>query len=626
MRQLRRLDAVMFHAFEPYMSAVFRSFAARKPLLVWSQDNPPLSEARRALANYGGTKVKPDWRRRWRFWFDIWCARRVALFFPFSHWAGDILSEDCGISPERVHPINVGLDLELWPYLPAETVSKRPKILFVGGDFTRKGGDLLLECYRHHFTDSAELHLVTRQPPPDLPPHVSVYTDLQANDPRLRQLYAECDVFVLPTRADMSPWVILEAMATGRPVIATRTGGIPDMVQDGKTGFLIEPGDGALLTERLRTLLSDAELRRCFGAAGRERVECEFNAAVCVPRILEIMKRAVDAAVPTGNARMLDNPLLIAGNQGAATTVMTTTAVPPVTALVCTRNRGDSIRLTIETLLQSDYPDFEVIVVDQSTEDATANALRMFEDDPRFRYIPSQTKGLGRARNIGIAAAHSDLIIMTDDDCEVPPDWLTVMAEGFAQHPNVAVVYSNVVAGPHDVSAGFVPIYIRQGEQLMTRVSDKCADNGIGAAMAVRRSVIEKIGGFDEMLGAGARFTSYEDVDIALRALLRGYYVFETDRTAVVHHGFRTMHEGRELTLRNYYGIGAGLGKLFKCRQWGAGRVASHVLWTLLIAPTLSHLIRLRKPPVLRRYVGFTRGFLHALRTPVDRAQLQFKE
>jgi glycosyltransferase involved in cell wall biosynthesis len=296
MRQLAQMDAVMFHAFEPYLMAALRNRTASKPLLVWSQDNPPLSEARRALADYGGTKSKADWRRRWRFRFDVWCAQRVALFFPFSRWAGEVLIEDSHIAPEKVHPINVGLDLELWPRVPKTEPTPRAQILFVGGEFVRKGGDLLLDVYRRNFADSADLHLVTRQPPPDLPPRVFVHTDFRANDPRLRQLYAECDIFAMPTRADMSPWVILEAMATGRPVITTRTGGIPDMVMEGKTGFLIEPGDGAMLTERLRTLLADSELRQCLGAAGRDRVEKEFSAAVCVPRILDIMKRAVDAS------------------------------------------------------------------------------------------------------------------------------------------------------------------------------------------------------------------------------------------------------------------------------------------------------------------------------------------
>ncbi|MCS6777514.1 MAG: glycosyltransferase family 4 protein [Chloroherpetonaceae bacterium] len=294
MRRLHEMDAVMFHAFEPYLFAAWRSQFRRRPLICWSQDNPPLSPAHRKLADYGGTKTRPGWRRRWRFWLDTWCVRHTALFFPFSHWAGRVLVEDCGVPAEKVHPINVGLDLELWPYVPEEPVEGRPKILFVGGDFQRKGGDLLLEVYCCELSAIADLVLVTRHPPKDLPPGVSVFTDLTANDPRLRQLYADCAVYVLPTRADMSPWVVLEAMATGRPVIATSVGGIPDMVADGKTGFLITPGDGVALAHSLRRLLQDVTLRRCFGVAGREKVEREFNAEVCVPRILGVMKQAVD--------------------------------------------------------------------------------------------------------------------------------------------------------------------------------------------------------------------------------------------------------------------------------------------------------------------------------------------
>lgn len=186
------------------------------------------------------------------------------------------------------------MDLELWPYLPQEKAAGRLQILFVGGDFKRKGGDLLLKVYAEHFTGNADLHLVTKQPPAALPPNVQVYTDLGSNDLRLRTLYAEADLFVLPTRADVSSIVSLEAMATGRPVIATRMGGIPDTVHDGKTGFLIAPDDEAALTAAMKTLLADPALRRQMGVAGRAAVEQDFSAAVTVPRILAAMKDAVD--------------------------------------------------------------------------------------------------------------------------------------------------------------------------------------------------------------------------------------------------------------------------------------------------------------------------------------------
>lgn len=294
MQEVKNLDAVMFHAFEPYVLSVLRYGKTQKPLIVWSQDNPPLS-GEASEPNYGGTQARSERRRRLRYQFDHWCARRTGLFLPWSRWAGDIWVRDCGVPPEKVQPVHVGVDLELWPYLPQEAHSGRPQILFVGGDFERKGGDLLLKVYSERFADSADLHLVTKQPPASLPPNVRAYTDMGANDPRLRALYAEADLFVLPTRADVSSIVALEAMATGRPVISTRMGGIPDIVRHGETGFLLDPDDGAALAASMETLLADPALRRRMGAAGRAVVERDFSAAVSVPRILSAMKQAVDA-------------------------------------------------------------------------------------------------------------------------------------------------------------------------------------------------------------------------------------------------------------------------------------------------------------------------------------------
>ena len=293
MSQANRLDAIMFHAFEPYTVSVLQYGAGQKPVIVWSQDNPPLSGAA-SEPSYGGAHARSAWRRRLRYRFDQWCTRRTGLFVPFSRWAGDILVSECGVPAEKVCPIHVGLDLALWPCVPPSQSSMRPQILFVGGDFERKGGDLLLQVYREDFARNADLHLVTKQPPEGLPGSVRVYTDMKTNDVRLRALYAEADLFVLPTRADVSSWVALEAMATGRPVISTRMGGIPDIVRHGETGLLIAPNDEASLAAAMKTLLADAGLRRRMGVAGRAVAEAEFSAAVCVPRILAAMKDAVD--------------------------------------------------------------------------------------------------------------------------------------------------------------------------------------------------------------------------------------------------------------------------------------------------------------------------------------------
>jgi glycosyltransferase involved in cell wall biosynthesis len=91
------------------------------------------------------------------------------------------------------------------------------------------------------------------------------------------ELLADADVFVLPSRSEGHPVAILEAMATGLPVVASRVGGVPEQVSHGETGLLVEPGDPERLAGALGSLATDPALRLRLGAAGRERAERFFD-------------------------------------------------------------------------------------------------------------------------------------------------------------------------------------------------------------------------------------------------------------------------------------------------------------------------------------------------------------
>lgn len=298
---------------------------------------------------------------------------------------------------------------------------------------------------------------------------------------------------------------------------------------------------------------------------------------------------------------------------------------PGITALVCTRNRGESVAATVRALLASAYDCFEVLVVDQSTDDRSERGLDEWRADARLRYVRISSQGKGVALNHGLALAEHDLVAITDDDCEPPPHWLRVMAEQFARDPRVAVAYCQVVPGPHNPRDGFVPAYTRQGEHTLTSVLERRRHRGIGAGMAVRRSHVSALGGFDERLGPGAKFSDYEDVDIAVRALLRGYLVRETDQAAVVHHGFRTWEQGREMARRNYYGIGAGHAKYLKCGRLSPMALALHETFLFILLPAVLDAARLRRPRVLSRARGYLAGFLAGLRHPVDRRAIRYR-
>lgn len=297
MRQLHRFDAVMFHLYEADLISALRSYAFARPLRISSTDEAPITD-RSTYPIYPDDLKKPVWRQKMRLAIDMWRVRRTDHFIPLSEWAANILTRDCGAPKERVHPIHVGLDLDLWAPLPRPSPAPgaRFKILFVGGDFARKGGNLLLDVFRARFQDTAELHLVTKQAPEGLPPHVHVYGDFEPNDARMPALYARMDMLVVPTLADVGPlWVFMEAMAMRVPIIGTDTGSNAELVRDGETGLLVEKGDGADLARAIAALADDAALRQAMGDRGRKLVEAKYSARTNVPLILRTMKNAVDA-------------------------------------------------------------------------------------------------------------------------------------------------------------------------------------------------------------------------------------------------------------------------------------------------------------------------------------------
>jgi glycosyltransferase involved in cell wall biosynthesis len=107
----------------------------------------------------------------------------------------------------------------------------------------------------------------------------------------LRERIPELDVFVLPTRADNLPVAILEAMALALPVVATRVGGVPELVADGTTGILVEPDDPKGLADAIGSLAADPERRAALGRSGAQRIVDHFEAGAVARRMVELYEQ-----------------------------------------------------------------------------------------------------------------------------------------------------------------------------------------------------------------------------------------------------------------------------------------------------------------------------------------------
>jgi len=298
--------------------------------------------------------------------------------------------------------------------------------------------------------------------------------------------------------------------------------------------------------------------------------------------------------------------------------------LPLISALVCTYGRGRLVVDTVSSILANTHPNFELVVVDQSRDDETLEAVKPFGADPRLRYLKSKTVGKGDALNAGLKETKGSAIVITDDDCTVPPNWLETFASIFVMHPNVAVAFCNVEAGEHDRSAGFVPDFVLTGDRMLTTMHDARHVRGLGAGIAVRREMIEKIGGFDPFLGPGSKFHDCDDRDIAIRALLARYYVFETSTIAVKHFGFRSWQQGPQLARRNFLGIGAAYSKLLKCGHIELMYIPAFEFIKYALWPPIRDVLHLRQPRGFVRITAFAEGFIGGLRTSVDRATMLF--
>jgi glycosyltransferase involved in cell wall biosynthesis len=220
-------------------------------------------------------------------------ARRLIIW---NEWGKDSLVKGYGIDANKVVVIPPGVDLDKWKPMRGAGPQRPIRLLFVGGDFRRKGGDTLLQAFRSSLTQECELDIVTReQVDTQGLTGVRVHHGLGSNAPQLMELYARADIFAFPTQADVLPIVIMEAFASGLPVITTDVGAVREQIEDGVTGFLVPHRDANAIAEAILRLVRNPQLRRDMSAAVRRAADEKFNAAKNYKQVLAVCKQCVDA-------------------------------------------------------------------------------------------------------------------------------------------------------------------------------------------------------------------------------------------------------------------------------------------------------------------------------------------
>ena len=218
-------------------------------------------------------------------------ARHRCIFLCMSQWYLDALRDEFDISEDRLIYLPFCVDTDKWAPIPNKPSPIRRKVLFTGADMARKGGDIVYELAGLTQFEHVEFHIVSPNALPG-PPNVHIHRSLQADSAELIRLTAESDVFVLPTRADISPIAIIEAAACALPAIVSRRGAISELVKDGLTGSVLAESNTSLFAEELIRYLSDPSLLKQRGLKARQHVEENFG----IHRHLDLLRQAIGRA------------------------------------------------------------------------------------------------------------------------------------------------------------------------------------------------------------------------------------------------------------------------------------------------------------------------------------------
>ena len=240
--------------------------------------------------------------------------------------------------------------------------------------------------------------------------------------------------------------------------------------------------------------------------------------------------------------------------------------------VVCTRDRPAQLATCLPPIQQLHYDSFEVVVVDNapSNDESAEQFQTVVGDDQRFRYVREPRPGLSRARNRGLAEATFAHVAFTDDDVLVDPLWLDGVARAFSRDPRAGCVTGLVPSAQLDTpyqqyfdqrvwwSKGVEPHVYDLAEP--ARESElfpfDAGRLGTGANFAIDRELIERIGGFDPALGAGAPARGADDLDAFVRVLRAGRTIVYEPSAIFVRHLHRTAFE--ELH-RQLYGLPVAL-------------------------------------------------------------------
>lgn len=216
---------------------------------------------------------------------------------------------------------------------------------------------------------------------------------------------------------------------------------------------------------------------------------------------------------------------------------------PQISAIICTHNRDHYLGAAIDSLLQQEFENYEVIVVDNASSDRTREVTEARLPHPKLRYVYEAVTGLSVARNRGATEAKSPILAYLDDDAVATPQWLSILDQAYQQEEKLAIAGGKVTLlwpeGIHPPKwlseglAGNLGAY-DLGQEIVSITKPGLTPRGLNYSL--RRSFLDQIGGFDPNLGrVGKRLLSNEELHMTELALKKGWKVAYLPEALVAH-------------------------------------------------------------------------------------------
>jgi len=247
----------------------------------------------------------------------------------------------------------------------------------------------------------------------------------------------------------------------------------------------------------------------------------------------------------------------------------------PLSVVVPTRDRPELLELCLRSLRASLRPQDELIVADSASRNG---AVKRAAESVGARYIRCELPGASRARNAGWGCAHHDIVAFIDDDVRVDPDWAEAVAGAFARAPEIAFITGRIGLSADQAETERPVAFIDERDPFPIDTTAR-GTLGHSANLAVRRSALEVVGGFDEILGAGGPLCGAEDYDLFDRLFAAGLIGRYEPSASSVHEQWRRKRSLLLLEWRYGIGLGARVAKLARADRRRALDASQDLYW-----------------------------------------------